>query len=181
MNNDDVRFGRFISLVLRHEPSAAGLTLDEHGWARVDALIAGMNARGYQIDREALSRIVRENTKHRYSFNDDASLIRANQGHSVDVDVDLAEAIPPDVLYHGTTQRCVASIMAHGITRQSRQYVHLSLDVQTAISVGKRHGKPVVMKVNAAAMVHDGHKFWLSANGVWLCEAVPPEYIVSIT
>jgi len=177
-DDDDVRLGHFISLVLRHDPSAAGLALDGHGWASVDELIAGMRARGYVIDREILERIVRNNNKHRYSLSDDGLRIRANQGHSIDVDVELAPATPPDVLYHGTAQRFVASIMENGITRQSRRYVHLSRDLETAASVGKRHGQPVVLTIDAARMVEDGRQFWLSANGVWLCEAVPPQYIL---
>jgi len=177
-NKGDVRLGRFISLVLRHDPSAAGITLDKHGWAETDKLLSGMRKQGYEIDRDILERIVRENNKNRYSFNEDHSKIRANQGHSVDVDVEMKACVPPDVLYHGTAGRFIGSIRKNGITRQFRQHVHLSADMETAAAVGRRHGKPAVLQINAAKMAADGYIFWLSENGVWLCEQVPVEYIM---
>ena len=173
----DARLGRFISLVLRHDPSAAGVVLDEHGWVDVSALLTGMNARGHRIDMATLERIVASNNKHRYSFDGDHKRIRANQGHSVPVDVELTPVTPPSVLYHGTAERFLGSIKEQGITRQARQHVHLSADVSTAMAVGKRHGRPIVLRVDAAAMARDGRQFWLSENGVWLCAEVPREYV----
>ena len=129
----DIKLGRFLSLVLRHEPQAAGITLDQHGWADVEALIAGVRRTGRTIDRETLERIVRENSKHRYAFNDGHTKIRANQGHSLQVDVELKEAQPPQFLYHGTASRFLPAIQAEGIRKMGRQYVHLSGDWNTAM------------------------------------------------
>ena len=173
---NDVKLGRFLSLVLRHEPGAAGITLDDNGWADVEELLAGVRRTGRQIDMDTLERIVRENNKQRYSFNEDHTKIRANQGHSIQVDVELKEAKPPQYLFHGTASRFLPAIRREGIRKMGRQYVHLSGDFQTALAVGRRHGAPVVITVDAAAMVRDGVTFYLSANGVWQCEYVPPEY-----
>lgn len=141
----DSRLGRFLSLVLRHNPSAAGITLDKNGWADVEQLLLGAQHNGWDINRQTLERIVRENNKSRYSFNEDQTKIRANQGHSLAVDVELKAQTPPDILYHGTATRFLASIMENGLTRQSRQHVHLSANAQTAANVGTRHGKPVIL------------------------------------
>ncbi len=178
-SNSDVKLGRFLSLVLRHDPAAAGISLDEHGWADVKELLAGVNRTGRKIDMDTLERIVRENSKQRYSFNEDHSKIRANQGHSVSVDVELKETQPPQYLYHGTVSRFLPSIQREGIRKMSRQYVHLSGDFETAMAVGKRHGSPVVITIDAAAMAGDGVTFYRSENGVWLCEHVEPKYFVS--
>ena len=175
-NTNDIKLGRFLSLVLRHDPSAAGITLDEHGWADVKKLLDGVRRTGRQIDMETLERIVRENNKLRYSFNEDHTRIRANQGHSLQVDVELRQVVPPQYLYHGTAARFLPSILAEGIKKMGRQYVHLSGDVQTAMAVGRRHGMPAVLKINAEAMSRDGITFYRSENGVWLCDHVPPEY-----
>jgi len=175
----DESLGRFLSLVLRHQPQAAFITLDRHGWADVEELLAGCARAGKAIDRETLERIVRENSKQRYSFSPDHRRIRANQGHSIPVELDLREMVPPPRLYHGTATRFLESIRQTGITRQSRQQVHLSATVETAIAVGARHGKPVVLPIDAAAMARDGRKFWQSENGVWLCEEVPWRYVLA--
>lgn len=176
-SKNDIKLGRFLSLVLRHDPSAAGITLDENGWAEVDALLAGVKRTGRHIDRNTLERIVRENNKKRYSLSEDGTKIRANQGHSVEVDVELMPQTPPDILYHGTATRFLDSILREGLTRQNRQHVHLSAELKTAVNVGGRHGKPVVLRVDAATMAQGGYTFWLSENGVWLCEMVPPKYL----
>ncbi len=178
-SNSDVKLGRFLSLVLRHNPSAAGITLDEHGWADVEKLLVGVNRTGRKIDMSTLERIVRENNKQRYSFNENHTKIRANQGHSVQVDVKLREVEPPRYLYHGTASRFLPAIQAEGIRKMSRQYVHLSGDFETAMAVGKRHGIPVVITIDAEAMAQDGVTFYRSENGVWLCEHVDPKYFVS--
>ena len=177
-SKSDEKLGRFLSLVLRHNPAAAQITLDEHGWADVKALLAGCARAGRRIDRDTLERIVRENNKQRYSFNDDHTKIRANQGHSISVDVELKEAEPPKYLYHGTASRFLPAIQAEGLRKMSRQYVHLSGDFETAMAVGRRHGIPVVVTIDAAAMAQDGVSFYRAENGVWLCGHVEPKYFV---
>ncbi len=167
----------FISLILRHNPAAAGITLDEHGWADVTELLAGINAAGRSINMDILEEIVRTDQKGRYSFNQDKTLIRANQGHSIAVDVELAEVQPPDLLYHGTADRFLPVILKEGLKPMSRLYVHLSRDVETAVKVGGRHGKPAVLTVKAGEMQAAGYIFYLSANGVWLTKHVPVEYL----
>ena len=163
---------KFISLILRHKPETIGISLDEHGWANVEKLIAGISKTQY-IDMEMLEKIVREDNKQRYSFNEDKTLIRANQGHSIPVDVELPEKQPPVILYHGTGEKYVASIDEQGRIPKSRLYVHLSLDAATAKNVGSRHGKPVIYEVLASEMYHDGYVFYQSVNGVWLTKSIP--------
>ena len=167
---------KFIALVLRHKPEAAGITLDGHGWAQVDELIAGVSRR-MPLTREMLEEIVRTDNKQRYSFSPDHQRIRANQGHSIPVDVELKQAVPPDTLYHGTGEKYVESILREGLLPKSRLYVHLSRDAATAEQVGRRHGKPVLFQVDAAAMVRDGYAFYLSENQVWLTREVPVRYL----
>lgn len=167
----------FISLVLRHKPEVIGITLDEHGWANVDELIQKLNHSKDQIDMEMLEEIVRTDHKQRYSFNEDKTLIRANQGHSVKVDVQLQERQPPEILYHGTAEKFVDVIMQEGLKPMGRLYVHLSKDLETAVKVGKRHGKPVVLKVQSGSMYEDGYPFYFSENGVWLTKQVDKKYI----
>ena len=173
---DDTRISRYISMLLRHHPEAAGITVDRHGWANVEELIAGVS-RKFPIDRADLERIVVRDKKDRYSLSPDGTKIRANQGHSIDVDVELEEKEPPEVLYHGTAERFAASIEHEGLKPQGRLYVHLSKDEKTARIVGQRHGKPVIFTVKAGEMFRAGHKFYLSVNNVWLTEKVPPEYL----
>ena len=170
---------KYISLILRHKPEAIGITLDEHGWANVDELIIGIN-RTHPLTMELLEEIVLTDEKHRYSFNDDKTLIRANQGHSISVDVELEEALPPKHLYHGTGAKYVTSIGEQGLISKSRLYVHLSRDIETAIKVGSRHGTPVVYRVLAERMVEAGMVFYKSVNGVWLTKRVPPEYLQKV-
>lgn len=174
MSNDSM--SKFISLILRHRPEAAYIELDEHGWAEVDKLIEGIRRTGKRINRELLEEIVRTDNKQRYSFNEDKTYIRANQGHSVPVDVGLKEQEPPVFLYHGTAAGFLASIEREGLKPMGRLYVHLSKDVETAVNVGKRHGKPVVLKIHSGDMYRDGQAFYLSENGVWLTKKVVPEY-----
>ncbi len=170
---------KFLSLILRHKPEEIGITLDEHGWANVDDLIAGIS-KTQPFSMDMLEEIVLTDEKMRYSFNEDKTLIRANQGHSVSVDVELEEKIPPDTLYHGTGEKYVSSIQMQGLIPKSRLYVHLSLDIDTAVKVGARHGKPIVYQVDASKMIANGYKFYLSANGVWLTEKVPAKYLKNI-
>ena len=179
-NKHDIKLGRFLSLVLRHNPDAAGITLDEHGWADVAELLDGVRGTGRQIDMGTLERIVRENNKQRYAFNADHTKIRANQGHSIQVDVELREAKPPRYLYHGTAERFLPAIQTEGIRKMNRQHVHLSADYRTALAVGRRHGTPVVLRVDAEAMSRTGAAFYRSENGVWLCEYVPSKYFTVV-
>lgn len=169
--------GKFISLILRHKPETIGIALDEHGWADTGELISGIRKRIPDFDMETLEEIVRTNNKQRYSFNEDHSKIRATQGHSIKVDVDLREVAPPEILYHGTGEKSVESIKKQGLVPRSRLYVHLSKDIPTAINVGSRHGIPVVFTVLSGKMYLDGFKFYLSENGVWLTKAVPQDYL----
>ena len=169
---------KFISLILRHKPETIGISLDEHGWADVRELIEGINASGnYHLDVELLEEIVRTDKKQRYSFNEDHTMIRANQGHSIPVDVELEEKTPPAVLYHGTGEKYTESIDSQGLIPKSRLYVHLSSDMETAKNVGSRHGRPVIYQVDCASMVEAGYKFYLSANHVWLTKEVPAKYL----
>ena len=177
MNDPLVRVSKFLSLVLRHDPGKVGLTLNAAGWAEVDALIAAAARAGVAIDRETLARVVAESDKQRFALSPDGRRIRANQGHSVDVDLGLEPRVPPELLYHGTATRFVESIRAAGLHAAARTHVHLSADEETARAVGQRHGRPVVLAIAAGRMHRDGRLFFRSDNGVWLTEAVPAEYI----
>lgn len=167
----------FLSLVLRHKPEAAGIVLDKNGWTNVEELIEGVKKTGRNINKTLLQEIVRTDQKGRYTFNEDKTMIRANQGHSVLVDVELKEQIPPDILYHGTATRFLKNIQKEGLKPMSRLYVHLSKEKETALKVGERHGEPVVLKIDAKAMYENGEKFYLSANGVWLTKSVAVCYL----
>ena len=172
---------RFISLILRHKPETIGITLDEHGWADVQELIDGVDkTEGHTLDREILEEIVRSDEKQRYSFNEDHTLIRANQGHSIPVDVELEEKTPPDILLHGTGEKYVSLIDIQGLIPKSRLYVHLSSDMETARKVGSRHGKPVIYEIQCREMSADGYRFYLSANNVWLTKEVPAKYLKKV-
>lgn len=170
---------KFLSLILRHKPETIEIKLDEHGWADVSELISGIS-KTRPFDMKMLEEIVRTDNKQRYSFNEDKTLIRANQGHSIPVDVELEKKTPPEFLYHGTGEKFVSSIDKEGLLSKSRLYVHLSKDIDTAVKVGSRHGKPVVYRVAAGKMADDGYEFFLSVNGVWLTKAVPAEYLSKI-
>lgn len=173
-----VRMSKFLSLVLRHNPGKIGLTLDPQGWVAVDELLAAANQHGVPLDRATLQVIVETNDKRRFALSDDGLRIRASQGHSVAVDLALDPITPPELLYHGTAAHSAPSILREGIQKRSRQHVHLSPDHATAVQVGRRHGSPVVLTVRAGAMAAAGHLFYRSANGVWLTDYVPPEFLV---
>ncbi len=172
-----VHISKFLSLVLRHQPGKIGIALDENGWARVATLIQQANKNGVQLSREILEEVVETNNKKRFAFNADKTKIRASQGHSMAVDLNYTPQKPPAMLYHGTSERALKSIMANGLQKQNRQHVHLSTDIITARNVGQRHGKPVVLRVDAEAMAQNGYLFYLSENQVWLTEQVPTEYL----
>ena len=167
---------KYISLILRHKPEVIGISLDEHGWANVEELIEGI-AKDNDFNMEMLEEIVATDNKQRYSFNEERTLIRANQGHSIPVDVELECVAPPEYLWHGTGEKYVASIDETGLIPKSRLYVHLSGDEETAVKVGKRHGKPVLYRVCSGKMQREGFQFYKSANGVWLTKHVPVEYL----
>lgn len=161
---------------MRHKPETMGISLDEHGWANVDELIKGI-AKTREFNMDILEEVVKTDNKQRYSFNEDKTLIRANQGHSIPVDVELDEVEPPAELWHGTGEKYVESIEKMGLIPKSRLYVHLSKDSDTATNVGRRHGKPVLYTVKTGDMFKDGYKFFLSKNGVWLTKEVPVKYL----
>lgn len=178
MNNSRlVKISKYLSKRLRHQPDRLGIVLAPGGWVAVDELLAACAKNSFPISKAELSEVVEKNDKKRFSFDSTRRLIRANQGHSVEVDLHLEPAIPPHVLYHGTGDGAVESIMQNGLNKMSRHHVHLSGDIETAIKVGSRHGKPVVFAVDAAAMHEAGYRFYCSGNGVWLVEYVPPEYL----
>ena len=170
---------KFISLILRHKPEAVGIELDEHGWANVNELIEGISKQ-YNFNMEMLEQIVKTDEKQRYSFNDDKSLIRANQGHSIPVDVELEKIEPPEYLWHGTGEKYVPSIDKQGLIPKSRLFVHLSSDKETAKIVGKRHGKPFLYKIKSKEMWQNGYEFFLSKNGVWLTKEVPVSFLIKL-
>jgi putative RNA 2'-phosphotransferase len=178
MDKKLVRISKFLSLVLRHKPETIGLSLDRRGWARVDELIAAANRAGVPLDQALLRQVVEQNDKQRFALSHDGLRIRASQGHSLPVDLGLEPLVPPQFLYHGTASRFLNSIRRQGLVPRGRMHVHLSPDEPTALRVGKRHGKPVVLTVQAGRMHRDGFRFYLSANGVWLTGKVPVEYLV---
>jgi putative RNA 2'-phosphotransferase len=168
---------KFMSLVLRHRPARIGLSLDRAGWAEVDDLLARAFAAGRVITRDQLNEVVATSDKRRFALSDDGLRIRANQGHSIEVDLGLEPVAPPEFLFHGTASRFVESVMATGLERRSRHHVHLTEEVAIGEAVGRRYGKPAILRIAAGAMAAQGHVFFRSANGVWLAESVPPAFI----
>jgi putative RNA 2'-phosphotransferase len=172
-----VRVSKYLSKHLRHRPDRLGITLDSGGWTDVDELLNACARNRFPISRAELEYVVATNDKQRYAFDPTGQRIRANQGHTVEVDLDLPVTTPPDLLYHGTTEQFLPDIRRDGLRPMDRHDVHLSADEATARRVGARRGPPVVLVVDAAAMTAAGHTFRVSANGVWLVSAVPPEYL----
>lgn len=178
MNPKEVKkLSKFLSLVLRHQPETIDLSLDEGGWAKVEELIQKSRLQQLELDFEKLSYIVESNDKQRFSFSPDHKKIRANQGHSIPVNLGLMAQEPPSLLFHGTATRNVEAIQQKGLIKGARHHVHLSTERETAIKVGMRYGKPVVLQVNAGAMYREGFAFYCSENGVWLTDHVPTQYI----
>jgi putative RNA 2'-phosphotransferase len=171
------KISRFLSLVLRHQPETIGITLSKDGWTDVDDLITAMNAHGQPLDFETLEHVVDTSDKKRFAFSDDGEMIRANQGHSVEVRLGYQPTLPPEVLHHGTVARFLQSIRENGILKGQRHHVHLSESQDTANAVGKRRGQPLILTVRAREMNAAGHDFYISANGVWLTDFVPPQFI----
>lgn len=168
---------KFLSLVLRHQPETIGIELDQNGWTDVNLLIEKANIYGIQFDKETLKHVVETNSKKRFAFNETLDKIRASQGHSVEIELGYLNQKPPKILYHGTGEKSVKSILDAGLKKRSRQHVHLSDDFETAIKVGQRHGKPFVFKVFAEQMYNDKFEFFISENGVWLTDNVPTKYL----
>ena len=173
---DRVAVSKFLSYVLRHAPEEADLTMDRQGWVEVAELLT--NAPDHLgLDRGLLDEVVATSDKQRFALSPDGSRIRANQGHSVDVDLGLDPQVPPDVLFHGTARRFLDGILADGLRPGDRHDVHLSADRVTARRVGARHGRPVVLEIDAAGLHRAGHEFRRSANGVWLTDFVPASHL----
>jgi putative RNA 2'-phosphotransferase len=176
-----VRVSKYLSKHLRHQPQRLGLSLEPGGWVDIADLLQACARHNFALSRNELDEVVRRSDKQRFSIDPTGTRIRANQGHSVEVDLQLPPATPPSILFHGTGQGSVPFIQQHGLKKMARHHVHLSPDVETAIRVGKRHGTPVVFAVDCEAMVRDGFTFFLADNGVWLVDAVPPQYLRPIT
>jgi len=176
-NESLVKKSKWLSKHLRHSPERVGLTLEEGGWVIVADLLETARRNHLHLSREELEEVVAGNDKQRFSFSEDGAKIRANQGHSVDVDLGLSPTLPPDALFHGTGSQNRDSILSTGLEKRRRHHVHLSRDVETAHKVGARHGKPFVFRVDARQMHRDGIEFYVSDNGVWLCDFVAPRYL----
>jgi putative RNA 2'-phosphotransferase len=177
MSDNLIRKSRFLSMVLRHQPDKIGIRLDEAGWVAVDELLDGCRRAGHAITPDQLREIVRTSDKQRFALSEDGTRIRANQGHSVEVDLGYEPATPPEVLYHGTADRFLESIRAEGVNKGSRHHVHLSERVDTAEAVGRRHGRQIVLHVRSGEMHRAGIKFYKTPNGVWLTDVVPAQYL----
>lgn len=177
MSKNFEKTSKFLSLILRHSPETIGLQLDEEGWADIELLISSANAAGHQLSRKLLMDVVSSSDKRRFAVSENGMKIRANQGHSIAVNLKLEPQLPPSQLFHGTATRFEVPIRKEGLLRGSRQYVHLSSSKEVATMVGARHGKPLVLTVLTEEMYRDGMAFYLSENGVWLTEAVPAKYL----
>jgi putative RNA 2'-phosphotransferase len=172
-----VKISKFLSLILRHKPEVVFLNLDENGWVSVEKLIQACADYGKPFTFAELKEVVATNDKKRFSFNENETKIRANQGHSLEVEIEFEKRTPPEILYHGTAEKNVGVIFAEGLKKMSRHHVHLSSDTETAKKVGMRYGKPVIFQVDTKAMLTEGFEFYVSANGVWLVETVPPKFL----
>lgn len=171
------RISKFLSLVLRHQPEKVGLILEQGGWVNVAELLDACGKNGFAFTLDELKTVVENNDKKRFSFDESGTKIRASQGHSVEIEIEFEQKEPPDVLYHGTSEKNVTAILKEGLSKMSRHHVHLSVDVETAKKVGMRYGKPVIFEVDTNAMRGNGFEFYVSANGVWLVDNVPPQFL----
>jgi putative RNA 2'-phosphotransferase len=175
---ENTRLSKLLSYILRHKPGVIEIDLDQNGWANVDELINKLNQKNVHINFELLKYVTDTNNKKRFAFNYDFSKIRASQGHSIKVDLEYIEKEPPEILYHGTVEKFIPEIFKEGLKKMGRHHVHLSADKATAMQVGERRGKPVILIIKSGGMFKNGYKFFLSDNGVWLTEHVPSTYIV---
>ena len=171
------RISKFLSLILRHKPETIGLLLDENGWADVEILLKACAGNGNAFTRTELEEVVATNDKKRFAFDETKTKIRASQGHSIAVEIGFEEKIPPKVLYHGTAEKNVKAIFKNGLQKRQRHHVHLSTETETARKVGIRYGKPVIFRIDAEKMSAENFKFYISANGVWLTDEVPPGFL----
>ncbi|HMV81015.1 MAG TPA: RNA 2'-phosphotransferase [Leptospiraceae bacterium] len=176
--SDIVKVSKFLSFILRHSPESIGIVLDEHGWADISEIIQKSSL---NLNFEIIEKTVQENNKKRFSLSPDRKKIRASQGHTIQTDVELKKEIPPEFLYHGTAEKHLELILKEGLKPMKRLHVHLSKDIETALSVGRRHGKPSVLKIHSGRMYEDGFVFYLSENSVWLTDSVPVQYIERIS
>jgi putative RNA 2'-phosphotransferase len=172
--NREIKISKFLSYVLRHKPESIGLTLNDNGWASVAEILKN---RKLHFSLEELKFVVNNNEKNRFTLNEDFSLIKANQGHSVEIKLEFQKIVPPEILYHGTAQHFLASIQEKGLEKRQRHHVHLSIDTQTASKVGERHGKLIILAIDAKKMHQDGYQFYLSDNNVYLVDEVPAHYL----
>jgi putative RNA 2'-phosphotransferase len=177
MKKSRLSYGKFLSLVLRHKPETIGIILDSGGWVDIDSLLAGCRRKGLDLDRVKLLQVVEEDDKQRFQISPDGLKIRACQGHTIAVDLELEPAVPPEKLFHGTTERFLPSILKRGLVKGRRLHVHLSPDTATAEKVGSRRGPAVILEIRSGQMHRDGFRFYLSANGIWLTDCVPPRYL----
>lgn len=177
MKPQTIAISKLLSYILRHNPASVGLQLDANGWVKVHDLLTACNLHGHTFDREDLNLVVATNDKKRFEYTTDGDYIRASQGHSIAVDLAYASATPPALLYHGTADRFIESIKASGLQKRGRTHVHLSASQETASIVGRRHGKLVLLAIDAASMHNQGYEFFLSTNGVWLTDNVPAVFI----
>jgi len=175
--NRRIKVSKYLSKHLRHQPQKLGLQLETGGWIDVDVLLQACAQNQFPISRTELTEVVNQNDKQRFAFNDSRNKIRANQGHSIDIDLQLEPQNPPDLLFHGTGEKSVAIILDQGLKKMRRHHVHLSDNMETAHRVGSRHGRPAIFIIDAAAMVAAGFTFYCSANGVWLADRIPPKYL----
>ena len=171
------KISKFLSLILRHQPEVVGLSLEENGWIPVEKLIKACSDYGKKITFAELKSVVETNDKKRFAFNEDETKIRASQGHSLEVEIEFEKRAPPEILYHGTAEKNVGVIFEEGLKKMSRHHVHLSVETETAAKVGMRYGKPIIFQVDTNAMIDEGFEFYVSANGVWLVENVPPKFL----
>jgi len=171
------KISKFLSLILRHKPEEINLSLDENGWAEVSELLRKSAEYDFPFTLDELETVVAANDKKRFAFDEAKLKIRANQGHSIAVDVEFKEKVPPKILYHGTAERNLESILQKGLEKRARHHVHLSTEIETARTVGIRYGKPVILAIDAEQMAAHGYKFYVSENGVWLVDEVPPEFL----
>lgn len=176
MTKNEQKIGRFLSLVLRHDPTSIGLSLDSEGWAKIDDLLTCLKLKGKKLTREGLQAIV-EASQQRFSLSEDGESVRASQGHSINIDIKLTPQSPPEVLYHSTCARFMDSIESKGLSKMSRQHVQLCGDIRSAHEIGRKHRKPIILEVASRLMESHGFKFFRSEDGVWLTEAVPPDYL----
>jgi putative RNA 2'-phosphotransferase len=175
--NDLKHISKFLSLILRHKPEEIGVTMDVNGWVDIDELLEKCAVHKVDLNFETLEEVVETSDKQRFAFNEDYTKIRANQGHTLAVDLQLHPTVPLEFLYHGTIEKFLGAIKLHGLQKMKRLHVHLSKDMETDITVGSRRGKPVILKIHALKMHRDGYPFYVSQNGVWLCDHVPSTYL----